>query len=361
MNLHALVRYLTNLPVARLTLAVSLLLLPSSVFAQPGGVPVPLEPPEVGVPFGCGMSFPVSQVHNVGSHVNNDGWAWDFRMPEGTPVVAALDGVVRLARGDSKDGGCDPQLAREANYVVVEHDGGLETQYLHFSSVIVRPGEHVRQGQLLGYSGKTGWACGAHLHFKVAIPVREGWNNPSVEARIRGYGDPRLETWVSSPACGANAPVVADKGAPKARPGAEVVEASSQAAGGTVAPASLATGPDAAGPGHPTGLTLGPAGDLAVETSRPLLAPALRSESRAAPAPALHPLSSGGASLTVGTPTAAPNSVPLAPAQPAPSGPPNLLRVAPRGLQGAGTAPASLGAEPEPEAQPATEHGSSAR
>ena len=100
-----------------------------------------MDPPEVGIPFGCGMSFPVSQVHNIGSHVGNDTWAWDFRMPEGTPVVAALDGVVRLARGDSDEGGCDPAMARKANYVVIESAGNIETQYLHFSAVSVIPGQ----------------------------------------------------------------------------------------------------------------------------------------------------------------------------------------------------------------------------
>jgi murein DD-endopeptidase MepM/ murein hydrolase activator NlpD len=319
----------------------------------------------VGVPFGCGMSFPVSQVHNVGSHVNNDGWAWDFRMPEGTPVVAALEGVVRLARGDSKDGGCDPQLAREANYVVLEHEGGLETQYLHFSSVLVHPGDHVRRGQLLGYSGKTGWACGAHLHFKVAIPVGEGWNNPSVEARIRGYGDPGLEIWVSSPACGANAPVVADTGAPRPRPAGEASHSPTQAAGGTVAPASLSDTADAPESGHPPGLTVAPARQLGAETSRPVPAAVGLGESRAgttaAVQPVGHPLSSGAAPLTVGTPTA-PASVPLAPAQSLPSGPTTLPHVAPRGLQGAPPPAAQVEPEPEQEAQPAAnETGPSAR
>src|SRR5262249_52678149 len=114
--------------------------------------------PVVAVPFGCGLSFPVAQVHSVGPHVDNDVWArgvrvWDCRMPAGTPVVAALDGVVRLARGDSTEGGCDRALAPAANYVVLEHGGGLESQYLHFSSVLVKPGQQVKQGELLGYSG----------------------------------------------------------------------------------------------------------------------------------------------------------------------------------------------------------------
>jgi len=206
------------------------------------------EGPEVGIPFGCGMSFPVSQVHNVGSHVGNDAWAWDFRMPEGTPVVAALDGVVRLARGDSDEGGCDPAMARKANYVVIESPGSVETQYLHFSAVSVTPGQHVRRGDLLGYSGKTGWACGAHLHFKVATPVSAGWNNPSVEARLQGYGDPVLEAWVSSPPCTAPLEVATHQPPPAVRQGAPVAQRpgeahpAAQSAAGSAGQAAISVG-----------------------------------------------------------------------------------------------------------------------
>ncbi len=194
------------------------------------------------------MSFPVSQVHNVGSHVGNDAWAWDFRMPEGTPVVAALDGVVRLARGDSDEGGCDPAMARKANYVVIESQGNVETQYLHFSAVSVVPGQHVRRGDLLGYSGKTGWACGAHLHFKVATPVSAGWNNPSVEARLQGYGDPMLEAWVSSPPCTAPLEVATHQPPPTARQGDAVaqppgeVHPAAQSAAGSAGQAAISVG-----------------------------------------------------------------------------------------------------------------------
>jgi len=164
----------------------------------------PLPSPEMQVPFGCGMAFPVSQGHDVGSHSYNDVWAWDFRMPEGVPIVSAAEGVVRLARGDSTLGGCDASYASHANYVVVTHSNGYETQYLHFREVVVKGGDRVKAGTLLGYSGKTGWACGAHLHFKVARAEGPGWNNPSVPARILGYGDPRLDTLISAPACKAS-------------------------------------------------------------------------------------------------------------------------------------------------------------
>ena len=219
-------------------------------------VPAPPDSPEVGIPFGCGMSFPVSQVHNVGSHVGNDSWAWDFRMPEGTPVVAALDGVVRLARGDSDEGGCDPAMARKANYVVIESAGSIETQYLHFSAVSVVPGQHVRRGDLLGYSGKTGWACGAHLHFKVATPVSAGWNNPSVEARLQGYGDPALEAWISSSPCTAplevathQPPPTDRQGDPVAQPPGEVHPAA-QSAAGSAGQAAISVGSPATSETH---------------------------------------------------------------------------------------------------------------
>jgi len=291
-------------PAPSLLLAVSLLSLPAlaesgievpptQTSAPQADVPLSLQPPEVGIPFGCGMSFPVSQVHNVGSHTGNDTWAWDFRMPEGTAVVAAIDGVVRLARGDSDEGGCDPTMARKANYVVIESEGNLETQYLHFSAVSVTPGQHVRRGDLLGYSGKTGWACGAHLHFKVATPVSAGWNNPSIEARIQGYGDPALETWVSSPPCTTPLEVATHQPPPTVRQGDPAAQPA-----GEVQPAALT----AAGSAGQASISVG---------GRP---PAIE-----------HPLSPGAAPLVPSSPPAQ-AAGPLGPGLPAtPSAPPPAL------------------------------------
>ncbi len=175
---------------------------PVSGQAEASVLSVPEAPaPEFYVPFGCGRKFQVSQAHATGSHLMNDTWAWDFRMPSGVPIVAAADGTVRLARGDSTKGGCDPSFAGEANYVVISHANELETQYLHLESVVVTAGDKVKEGDLLGYSGKTGWACGSHLHFKVARSDGSGWNNPSIPSRIKEYGDPVAEAWVAAPRC----------------------------------------------------------------------------------------------------------------------------------------------------------------
>ena len=59
----------------------------------------------------------------------------------------------------------------------------------------------MKAGELLGYSGSTGWACGSHLHFKVAQPLTPGWNNPSVPAALQGYGDPERGVVIAAPAC----------------------------------------------------------------------------------------------------------------------------------------------------------------
>lgn len=196
--------------------------------------------PEFSVPFACGLSFPVSQAHDTGSHKNTDVWAWDFKMPVGVPITAAADGLVRLARGDSTVGGCGEEFAAYSNYLVLAHEGGYETQYLHFQSIVVKAGQKVKAGELIGYAGKTGWACGSHLHFKVTRATGRGWNNDSVPARFKGYGDPQAHTLVSAPSCEPrnDAPMMADA-TPTAEPATvvttdQVTGASGETSGKTV-------------------------------------------------------------------------------------------------------------------------------
>lgn len=189
------------------------LLLAGLLFTAPQDANASEATPEFAVPFGCGLSFPVSQAHDTGSHKNTDVWAWDFKMPEGVPITAAADGVVRLARGDSTVGGCGEEFAAYSNYIVLQHKDNYETQYLHFQSIVVKPGQKVKAGELIGYAGKTGWACGSHLHFKVTRATGRGWNNESIPARFAGYGDPQAHTLVTAPVCEnpkVNEPIVAD-------------------------------------------------------------------------------------------------------------------------------------------------------
>ena len=84
----------------------------------------------------------------------------DLGYPEGTPVAAAWDGIVRISKGTANTGGY-------GNLVVIRHDNGLETYYGHLSRRLVNPGQMVKAGDIIGLGGNTGRSYGSHLHFEV--------------------------------------------------------------------------------------------------------------------------------------------------------------------------------------------------
>jgi len=81
----------------------------------------------------------------------------DIGAPDGTPIVAADDGIVIVAGSSGGYG----------NLVVIAHGEGLSTAYAHQSSMAVSSGQSVRRGQVIGYVGNTGASTGNHLHFEV--------------------------------------------------------------------------------------------------------------------------------------------------------------------------------------------------
>jgi len=90
----------------------------------------------------------------------------DLAMPLGTPVFAAADGVVVLARPMTDTAG---MLVGYGNYVIIQHDTGLKTLYGHLLTVGVKEGDLVHRGQLIGLVGSTGNSTGPHTHFEVRI------------------------------------------------------------------------------------------------------------------------------------------------------------------------------------------------
>lgn len=138
-----------------------------------------------------------------GSHRDADGQhAWDFDLPEGTPVLAARGGTVGLAVGSWRPthcGGLSPvenqppgyvvnqNLGNQANLVRIDHGDGTSALYLHLSEVApeiqakAKSGEAVAQGEVLGLSGRTGLTgCVPHLHFQVEKTVRADWYTESL-------------------------------------------------------------------------------------------------------------------------------------------------------------------------------------
>ncbi|TMD84191.1 MAG: hypothetical protein E6I74_03535 [Chloroflexi bacterium] len=90
----------------------------------------------------------------------------DLAVPLGTPVFAAADGVVALARPMTDSSG---NLVGYGNYVVIQHDTGLKTLYGHLLAIGVKEGDVVKRGQLIGLVGSTGNSTGPHTHFEVRI------------------------------------------------------------------------------------------------------------------------------------------------------------------------------------------------
>jgi murein DD-endopeptidase MepM/ murein hydrolase activator NlpD len=169
----------------------------------------------------------------------------------GDRVMAAHDGVV-LAAGRRYDhvmgwvGDLDPYLRRLEKrnlwstlpIVVVTDDGnGYRSLYAHFGKIVVKPGQAVKAGQLLGYEGATGRASGCHVHYGLYSP----WETATFAIRpdvVKRMKLPNLEIarvdplLVLPPKPGVNAPK-----APKASPSPSPVASSTAAP--DVAPQSL--------------------------------------------------------------------------------------------------------------------------
>jgi murein DD-endopeptidase MepM/ murein hydrolase activator NlpD len=80
----------------------------------------------------------------------------DYAAPHGTPIKTTASGVVERTGYTAGNG----------NYVKVKHNGTYSTQYLHMSKILVRQGQRVEQGQVIGKVGSTGLATGPHVCYR---------------------------------------------------------------------------------------------------------------------------------------------------------------------------------------------------
>ena len=104
------------------------------------------------VPFAATDSFGTRRMFN--GELASIHRGTDFHARSGTPVLAANDGEVMIARG----------MFYEGNLVVIDHGNQFSTLYMHLSRIEVKVGERVKKGQRLGLSGATGRVTGPHLH-----------------------------------------------------------------------------------------------------------------------------------------------------------------------------------------------------
>ena len=123
------------------------------------GTPDASAAPAFYLPYPAGRAYQVTQ-GNFGSYshyTTNGKYAIDFAMPSGATVSASASGKVKTVSNHS-------QLGR---FVVIDHGGGVCTQYAHLSSASVKAGQSVARGTKIGASGNTGWSTGPHLDFRV--------------------------------------------------------------------------------------------------------------------------------------------------------------------------------------------------
>ena len=107
-----------------------------------------------------GRTADAARLYSSGAHNGVD-----FAASIGTPVKAALTGTV-IGTGDT---GLVRGCYSFGRWVMIKHDNGLSTLYAHLSHIGTTEGATVATGELIGYSGETGYATGPHLHFGVYV------------------------------------------------------------------------------------------------------------------------------------------------------------------------------------------------
>jgi murein DD-endopeptidase MepM/ murein hydrolase activator NlpD len=94
----------------------------------------------------------------------------DIAAPNGTNFVAPADGVVTLAATDA--------FTLEGHLLMIDHGMGLNSAFLHCSELLVKEGDYVKQGQVIGRVGATGRASGPHLHWGMK------WNRARIDPKL---------------------------------------------------------------------------------------------------------------------------------------------------------------------------------
>lgn len=124
---------------------------PSTQAPSSSGWIKPLKSYTITSPFGM-RTHPISGKLKMHEGV-------DMAAPQGTPIYAAKSG--KVTRTSYQEGGA-------GYYVSINHGDGFTSVYMHMTHYIVKPGQYVSAGQVIGYVGSTGGSTGPHLHFGIA-------------------------------------------------------------------------------------------------------------------------------------------------------------------------------------------------
>jgi murein DD-endopeptidase MepM/ murein hydrolase activator NlpD len=159
--------------------------------AKKGVLSWPLDNIYITQPFG-------RTVDSVRLYVSGTHNGVDFRASRGTPVMAVLDGVVEGVGNTDEQPGCYSY----GKWVLIKHDNGLSSLYSHLDLIKAPQGAKVMTGDVIGYSGQTGYATGLHLHLTLfasqGVTVQKYSSSRNCKnviipiADVRAYLDPML-------------------------------------------------------------------------------------------------------------------------------------------------------------------------
>lgn len=126
-----------------------------------------LNDPVIDYYFSNGFIYPLDEIKNVGAYGNIrcsgktclQHLGVDLDAEENTPIYSINDGVVKFVRETNNYG----------KTIIIEHGGGIRSMYLHLNEFLVKEGQSVSRGQIIAYSGNTGYSIAPHLHLSINI------------------------------------------------------------------------------------------------------------------------------------------------------------------------------------------------
>jgi murein DD-endopeptidase MepM/ murein hydrolase activator NlpD len=141
---------------------------------------------EYDLPYGKGAGFVLYQGYN-GSFSHQGEYALDFTMPEGTPLYAVRGGTVVQSVQSNTRQCADPSCKQFNNFITILHSDGTFANYAHLkpAGAAVNIGDSVRTGQLIAYSGNTGYTSGPHFHLEIFTGSYESWRSLPTKFRVK--------------------------------------------------------------------------------------------------------------------------------------------------------------------------------
>lgn len=147
------------------------------------------------LPFNPGKKYRVIQGY-FSRYTHKERAALDFNLKRGTEITAAREGVVTRVKEDGTKGGLNRKYRSHGNNIIIQHPDGSRAGYWHLkhNGACVNLGDTVKKGQVIGLSGKTGYAMVPHLHFLVWTNKNGSWQQVATRFQTN-KGVKYLRSW----------------------------------------------------------------------------------------------------------------------------------------------------------------------